>query len=189
MNRPTALLDACVLYPAPLRDLLMHLAVTELFHAKWSERIHDEWIRSLLLVRPDLTSDQLARTRRLMNENTIDSLVTGYEFLIDRIALPDPDDRHVLAAAMHSVSDCIVTFNLRDFPAEVLQPLGIDAIHPDDFLVKLLRLDSDMFALAVRRHRLSLRNPPKSVAEYLDTLAQQGLPQSVSLLNQLTGSL
>jgi hypothetical protein len=73
----TVVYDACVLYPAPLRDLLMHLAVLDLFRAKWSAMIHDEWIGNLLKNRPDLTSDQLQRTRDLMDANVRDCLVTA----------------------------------------------------------------------------------------------------------------
>ena len=96
----TVVYDACVLYPAPLRDLLMHLALTDLYRARWSDAIHDEWIRNVLAKRDDLTLQQLERTRQLMNSHVRDSLVTGFEYLIPSIALPDPDDRHVVAAAI-----------------------------------------------------------------------------------------
>lgn len=96
----TAIYDACVLYPAPLRDLLMHLALTDLFRAKWTDAIHDEWTKSVLESRPDLTREQLERTRALMNIHVRNCLVTSYEDLIPSLTLPDPDDRHVLAAAI-----------------------------------------------------------------------------------------
>lgn len=91
--------DACVLYPAPLRDLLMRLATTGLFAARWTSLIHDEWTRSLLSRRPEL-ADKLSRTVELMNQAVPDALVTGHEPLIEGLTLPDPDDRHVLAAAI-----------------------------------------------------------------------------------------
>ena len=122
----TALYDACVLYPAPLRDLLMHLALTDLFRAKWTDAIHEEWMRAVLETRPDLTREKLERTRNLMNAHVRDCLVTGYEGLIPGLPLPDPDDRHVLAAAIRGRADVIVTFNLKDFPATTLAPLGIE---------------------------------------------------------------
>ena len=100
MDKLVVLYDACVLYPAPLRDLLMHLATRALFSAKWTDAIHDEWISSVLKDRSDLTKEQLERTRRLMNGHVRDCLVTGYESLIPSLALPDPEDRHVLAAAI-----------------------------------------------------------------------------------------
>ncbi len=122
MGRLTALLDACVLYPAPLRDLLMHLAVADLFRATWTEEIHNEWIRSVLADRPDLSRRQLERTRDLMDVHVRDCLVTGHEHLIPKLSLPDPDDRHVLAAAITCGADVIVTFNLADFPIDALAP-------------------------------------------------------------------
>ncbi len=117
----TALYDACVLYPAPLRDLLMQLALTDLFRARWTEQIHDEWIRNLLKKRPDLTLQQLTRTKELMNSHVRDCLVTNYEYLIPSLELPDPDDRHVLAAAIQGNADVIVTTNLSDFPSSVIR--------------------------------------------------------------------
>jgi len=135
--RFTVVYDACVLYPAPLRDLLMHLALSDLFRARWSDRIHDEWIRNVLANRPDLTATQLQRTRALMNAHVRDCLVDGFDQLVPAVQLPDPDDRHVVAAALHSGANLIVTFNLKDFPASALQTYNLAAQHPDDFIVLL----------------------------------------------------
>lgn len=93
------------------------------------EEIHSEWIRNVLENRPDLTLEQLTRTKNLMNANVRDCLVTGYEALIPTLELPDPDDRHVLAAAIRSSSRVIVTFNLNDFPVQALAPYGVEATH------------------------------------------------------------
>src|ERR1700722_6141619 len=101
----TALYDACVLHPAPLRDLLLQLALSDLFRAKWSNAIHDEWIESVLERRPDLKREQLERTRALMNSHVRGCLVEGHEPLIKTLVLPDPDDRHVVAAAIHARAD------------------------------------------------------------------------------------
>ncbi len=185
----TALYDACVLYPAPLRDLLMHLAMTDLFRARWTDQIHDEWIRSVLANRPDLRAEQLARTRKLMNAHVLDSLVTGYENLISDLTLPDANDRHVLAAAVHCGADVIVTFNLDDFPKHVLDPLGIEALHPDLFVSRLVELDSLAVCAAARRHRQSLKNPQKTVGEFLESLAQQQLAQTVIRLKEFAAIL
>jgi len=184
----TALFDACVLHPAPLRDLLMNLAMTELIQARWSDSIHEEWIRSILRQRPELAA-QLARTRRLMNENVTDSLVTGYEKLINTLDLPDPDDRHVLAAAIASGADVLVTINLKDFPADRLAPFGIQAQHPDVFISNLLKRHPKAMIIAVATHRASLRNPPKSPEDYLETLITQGLPETVALLRKHLGRI
>lgn len=182
MTRFSVVFDACVLYPAPLRDLLMHLEMTHLFRARWTERIHDEWTRSVLARRSDLNPAQLRRTRELMNTAVPDGRVQGYEYLIDGLQLPDEDDRHVLAAAIRSHSSVIVTFNLKDFPAAALAPYDVEAQHPDEFIAHLYDLNPALVLEAVRRCRASLKNPPKSAGEYLDTLLRQGLPETVALL-------
>ena len=176
--------DACVLYPAPLRDLLMHLAMTDLYRAKWTPQIHVEWMRNVLANRPDLKPEQLERTRELMDSKVRDSLVEGYEYLIPGLALPDEDDRHVLAAAIRSRSSVIVTFNLKDFPVAALDEYEVEAQHPDEFIAHLIDLNPAQVLAAVARHRASLKNPPKTQEEYLDTLLQQGLPETVAQLRQ-----
>lgn len=180
----TALYDACVLYPAPLRDLLMHLAQTGLFRARWSEAIHEEWIRSVLEQRTDLRREQLDRTRELMNKAVPDCIITGYEDLVPGLVLPDADDRHVLAAAIRGRADVIVTFNLKDFPESVLDRYGIEAQHPDEFVAHLLDLAPISVCAAVKRQRQSLKNPPKSVDELLATLENLPLLRSVAHLRR-----
>ncbi len=180
----TAVYDACVLYPAPLRDLLMHLAMTDLYRARWSNMIHDEWIRNVHRSRPDLSLARLEQTRTLMNHAVRDCVVAGFEHLIESIKLPDRDDRHVVAAAIHSGASLIVTFNLKDFPAAAMTPYNLTAQHPDDFILDLLDLYPARVLEAAANHRRSLKNPPKTVQEYLDTLLKQGLPQSVAVLRQ-----
>jgi predicted nucleic acid-binding protein len=187
--QPIAIYDACVLYPAPLRDFLMQLALTHLFQAKWTERIHDEWIRSVLKNRPDLKKDQLEKTRRLMNTATRDCLVEGYDVLIESVKLPDKDDRHVLAAAIHARANLIVTFNLKDFPPKALRPHKIEAIHPDDFIMRLIEEDFAAVCNAARVHRARLRNPPKSTEEYLSTLSEYGLTKTVEHLRANIASI
>ena len=118
----------------------MHLALTGLFRAKWSADVHEEWISALLEKRPDLTRDKLERTRALRVFHAVDALVTGYEDLIPGLHLPDPNDRHVLAAAIRGQADVIVTMNLRDFPAQIVSQFGIEAQHPDAFVLHLLDL-------------------------------------------------
>ena len=182
----TVIYDACVLYPAPLRDLLMRLALTDLYRARWTDMIHDEWTRNVLKQRPDLKAEDLERTRSLMNAHVRDCLVTGFEHLIPSVELPDADDRHVLAAAIHGGASLIVTFNLKDFPADALKPYNLAAQHPDDFIVDLLDLHPASVLEAAASHRRSLKNPPKTADEYLDTLLAQGLTQSVAVMRQWT---
>jgi predicted nucleic acid-binding protein len=184
-----ALYDACVLYPAPLRDLLIHLARTEVFRARWTDRIHDEWMRNVLKNRADLTALALRRTRALMDVAVPDCLVTGYEDIEDTLKLPDDDDRHVLAAAICGRADVIVTFNVRDFPADVLGPKGIEAQHPGDFIRHLIDLNAGAVVAAVRAQRAMLKKPPRTARELLDTFLQQQLPASVAALEPFIDAL
>ena len=181
----TVLYDACVLYPAPLRDFLLRLAMTELFKARWTDAIHDEWIRNVLHNRKDLSQAQFDRTRLLMNRAVPDCLVTGYEAFIEDLALPDPDDRHVLAAAIRCHAGVIVTFNLSDFPADVLEKYGIEAQHPDEFVGHLLDLSPGAVCHAAKMQRNSLRNPPKTAYEFLEMLLKQGLAGTVAKLEDM----
>jgi predicted nucleic acid-binding protein len=177
-----ALLDANVLYPAELRSFLMYLAVLGVYRAKWSKDIHEEWMSSLLLNRPDLRRAQLERTRELMDKNAPDALVAGYKRLIPRLSLPDEGDRHVLAAAIQAKANVIVTNNLKDFPPEVLREFEIEAQTPDEFVMNLLDLAAEDVYEAAEAHRLSLKNPAKTVAEYLNTLESRGLVRTVAEL-------
>lgn len=178
----TAVYDACVFYPAPLRDLHLRLAMTGLFRARWSAEIHDEWIRSVLRNRPDLTRAQLQRTRELADAHVPECLVEGYEPLIPSLQLPDPDDRHVLAAAVRCGANVIVTFNLPHFPAKALAPFQVEAQHPDDFVRHLLDLDNEAVVRCVRDQRAALKNPTQSVSQLLQTLQQQNLSRTVDAL-------
>lgn len=177
--------DACVLYPAPLRDLLMRLAVTGLVRARWTDAILDECFRSIRANRPELHPDALERTRSLMVQAVSDCLVTGYESLIDTLVLPDPDDRHVLAAAIRSAAQAIVTANLEDFPTEKLASYGVEAMHPDDFVLDLIDLAPGVVASVVREQAAALKNPPRSVADLLGTLRDQGLVRTVARLREV----
>jgi predicted nucleic acid-binding protein len=174
--------DACVLHPAGLRDLLIRLANTGVFRAHWSDDILDEMVRSILRRRPDLTEAQLARTRQLMCDAVPDCLTTGYDDLIEGLHLPDPADRHVLAAAIRSGSQVIVTENIRDFPAHVLQTYNIEAQTPDAFLLHVVDLSPRAVFGAVQAQASALRNPPVTIDELLDHLAQSGLPRSIAAL-------
>lgn len=179
----TAFYDANVLYPAPLRDFLMHLALTGSYRARWSALVHDEWKRNLLANRSDLTRAQLDRTSALMDKAVPDGLVTDYESLIEGLQLPDMDDRHVLAAAIKCNASVIVTFNLKDFPKDILIQFNIEPLHPDDFITDLWDIDTAAVLEAARRQRASLKAPPHNAREYLDRLLLQKLPETVKLLS------
>jgi len=180
-------LDACVLHPAALRDFLMRLAIAGLIRARWSETIMDEWERSVLRVVEGVSPDALRRTRELMKKALPDADVTGLESLIDRIELPDADDRHVVAAAMRGGAQAIATFNLKDFPAEKLATHGVEAQHPDDLVLDLVDVDPGAVLAVVRRQAAALKNPPMTVDEVLARLEEQGLVRSVARLRELSG--
>lgn len=185
-QRRIAVLDACVLYPAPLRDLLMWLAITGSFQAKWSHAIQHEWSRHLLRNRPDLTPEQVQRTMQRMDRALPDALVDGYEALPSALMLPDPGDAHVVAAAVACGADAIVTFNLKDFPAQSLACFGIEAVHPDDFVLELFDRSADTVIDALRRQRNGLTSPPVDAERLLDLLAAVGLPHTVAALRPVT---
>lgn len=181
-SRYTVVLDACVLYPAPVRDILLSLAHQGLCHARWTDKINEEWIGNLLRNRPDLNPAKLQGTTERISQTILDWRISGYEPFIEAISLPDPNDRHVVAAALIGHADAIVTFNLRDFPNEALHPLGLEAQHPDDFVVNQLHLGLPEALKAIKAMRFRLVNPRQSVAQLLATLARCGLPQTASLL-------
>lgn len=177
-------LDACVLYPSFLRDLLIRLGLTGLYQPKWSATIEDEWQRNLLANRTDLTLEQIQRTAALMNTAVPDAMITGFEPLTESVDLPDVDDRHVVAAAVRSNAEIIVTFNLKDFPAPALDAFGIEALHPDDFVMDLFDLNRALVLSAVTTQRSNLRKPPMSVDDYLEALLRQGMAQTVKELSK-----
>lgn len=183
--RLIAFLDASVLYPGRLRDLLMHLAMRRLFQPRWSARVQDEWIAALMRDRPDLAAAQLRRTRQLMDDHVNDALVSGYEPIIDQLTLPDVNDRHVLAAAIHGRAKVIVTANLRDFPTDALSPHHIQAVHPDLFVSRLLAVEPAEVTDALHELHRALKNPPFSMTELLALFERIGLSQSVTELRRL----
>jgi hypothetical protein len=181
----TVVYDASVLYPAPLRDLLMWVAIKGLVRAKWTDEIQEEWLRNLLERRPDLDEHRLRRTQALMNRALPDARVTGHEPLIAALELPDPGDRHVLAAAIRAGAQTIVTENIRHFPVAALAEYGIDAERPDPFLLGLLDTDQHLFLQAVRAQLETLTNPPQTKDQLLDTLRGGGLVQTVGALRPM----
>jgi hypothetical protein len=172
--------DACVLYPAALRDLLLRLAQTGVVRARWTEDILDETFRNIAVDRPDIPPERLTRTRNLMRSVIDDCLVSGHEGLADHLDLPDPDDRHVVAAALRCSAQTIVTVNLKDFPADLLAPLDIEAQHPDTFVLDLLDLAPGLVLSVIKAQADSLTNPPVTLEELLVTLERSGLVRAVA---------
>lgn len=178
-----ALYDASVLYPAPLRDLLIRMAQSGAVRARWSEAILDECFAAILARRPDLDASALARTRQLMNAAVADCLVLGYEPLMSGLSLPDPDDHHVLAAAIAAKAEVIVTQNLRDFPSTALSAWDIEAVDADHFVLGLLDSAPGTLLRVLDEQRLSLRRPPTRT-ELLSTLAAQGTADAIRRIGE-----
>jgi predicted nucleic acid-binding protein len=176
----TVVYDANVLYPAPLRDLLIRVAMTGVVRAKWTDEILDEVFRNILKNRTDLTMHKLARTREKMSEAIRDALVEGYQQLVPALDLPDADDRHVLAAAIQCGAQSIITHNLKDFPHDKLQTYGIEAVPPDEFILDLLDLAPGAVLRVLHEQQSSLMNPPRTLEQLLDTLENNGLVRSVA---------
>ena len=189
MTGITALLDANVLYPAPIRDIFLQLAVDDVFRAKWTADIHREWIEALLRKEPFRDRTKLERIRDLMDLKTRDCLIVGYEKIMEELQLPDPDDRHVLAAAIIGGCDRIITSNLRDFPEVAVAPHGIQIQPPDEFLFDLLEFMPIHCCDAVRKVRSRLKAPPVSLQDYFSTLSRLGLVSTVAKLNQFSENL
>lgn len=181
----TVVLDACVLYPAPVRDLLLSLANEGLFTPKWTKIIQDEWVRNLLIKRKDLNKKQLDQTILAMNLAFPDSNVEHFEELIPGLKLPDQDDLHVLACAIRCNADLITTFNLKDFPDNHLRKYDIEVQSPDELISNLIDLNNDIACTAFRKMLKRLKNPPKSKTEVIETLRKCELKISSWKLDSL----
>lgn len=185
MSHFTAVLDANVLHSYPLTSLLLELAEARLYRPAWSADIHAEWMRSVLAARPGTDPALLERRRAAMDAAVPDACVSGYAPLIPALTLPDPDDRHVLAAAIRTKAQVIVTFNEADFPAATLAGFDLVAQHPDVFLRHLIDL-----ALAVVRARVenmlrSWQRPPNTPEDFIGALERIGLPEAAAALREL----
>jgi predicted nucleic acid-binding protein len=181
----TAFFDANGFFGARLRSLIVELAQTGQFRARWSEEVHTEWMAAVIAKRPDITAGALACVKTQMNAAVPDCVVSGYQFLIDALVLPDPEDRHVLAAAIRADASVIVTFNEKDFPGDLLSPLGLHTRHPDDFIIDVESLDRALFVEHVALDIGHYRSPPLSVADYCSGLCKAGVPKTADLVGQL----
>ncbi len=184
MNK-IVVLDACVLYAAHLRDFLLYLAQQKLFKPRWSDQINYEWIRNVLKNRPDLTAKSFDRVRFMMNDAFPRANVKGYEHLYKGLNLPVVDDVHVLAAAIKSDANFIVTFNIKDFPSNELTKHGIEAVHPDDFLITLIEKSPIKATQAFINQVEHLKNPPVTAAEILEKFRKTNLKNTANRLENL----
>ncbi|MDX1326315.1 MAG: PIN domain-containing protein [Arenibacter sp.] len=155
--RFTCVLDTNVIYPIDIRDLLFWFAVDGLFTPKWSKHIFEEW--ESVMQRKGVSEEQINKRIAMANAAFPDAFVKNYEGLINGLELPDQKDRHVLAAAIKTNANVIVTNNLKDFPEEYLAAFGLSAKGVDDFLTDIIDLNPDKAIAAFRKLVLNRTNP------------------------------
>jgi hypothetical protein len=179
----TCVLDTNVIYPIEIRDLLFWFAHYELYTPKWSIHIFDEWKR--VMARNGVPEKEILKRVEKANNAFPDALVKNYEGLIGSLNLPDLEDRHVLAAAIKTNANIIVTNNLNDFPTDVLEPLGLSAKNADDFLTDIIDLNHEVAIQAFRKMVMNRRDPDLDEYEVLAALRKNGLNDTADYLHAL----
>lgn len=181
----SAVLDACVLVPSVLRDVLLELGAASAYRPLWSRAIEEEVERAILRIHARCDRDveeslsYVMRLRKQMNQALPDAQVGGWEHILAAVPeMRDPNDRHVVAAALAGRADVIVTFNLKDFEQEVL-PGCLFSQSPDDFLLDLLDLHPDRVAAAMEAvsSRSGRKGPKWTVEEVVHRLEREGLKE------------
>jgi len=170
-----AVFDACILYPFHLRNIIVQAAVDRLVEARWTDAIHDEWIRNLATGAPAIPLERLLTTRQLMNEALPTAMVCEYQNHISVVNLPDPKDRHVVAAGIAAGASVILTWNLRHFPLTVLKKFGLRRETPDAFLSGLYDEVPDFMIVSLANARRNLTKTRASALDFIDILKDQGL--------------
>ena len=176
-------LDTNIIYPIEIRDLLFWFAYYELYTPKWSKHIFDEWKEVML--RRGVSEDEASKRISKAQLAFPDALVENYESLIDGLELPDLKDKHVLAAAIKTNANVIVTNNIKDFPAEYLARFGLKAKSVDDFITDLIDLNQERAIQAFRDLVLNRTNPDLDEYQILDRLRKSGLKDSADYLHSL----
>jgi predicted nucleic acid-binding protein len=179
-NPFVVVLDANVLYPFRMRDVLFTFAQQGLFRARFTKDIIDEWTRSLIENKPELEAS-VRQQADAVSEAFEECFVEGYAPLIEGLHLPDNDDRHVLAAAIKCSAQIIVTENRRDFPAEILDQYEIEALGAYDALANTFDLFPMEGARALRTVRMRYDNPPFTPSEFLLDLTKCGMPKLAAM--------
>ena len=184
LDPSVVIFDACVLYPFHLRNIVVQIAVDRLVDARWTDEIHDEWIRNLVADVPGIPIERLQITRKLMNDALPDATVTDYQAHLEAITLPDPDDRHVVAAAITAGASVILTWNVRDFPTGELKKHGLVRQTPDVFLTDLYRKAPDLALASLANARRNLSKTHVSAPDFIDILKNQKLSQLAASLKK-----
>lgn len=179
--RFTCVLDTNVIYPIEIRDLMFWFAHFDLFTPKWSKHIFDEW-KNVMITKG---VSEVEALRRIQNANSAfpDAMVQNYAGLIDGLDLPDEKDRHVLAAAIKTNANVIVTNNLKDFPSEYLGSFGLTAKDADDFLTDVIDLNPEQAVKAFREMVMNRRNPNLDEFQCLSNLRNRGLKTTADYLH------
>jgi len=172
-----AVFDSCILYPFHLRNIIVQAAVDRLVEARWTDEIHDEWIRSLMVQVPAIPMERLQITRQLMDSALPTATISGYEEHIPRVTLPDPNDRHIVAAGITANASHVLTWNLRHFPANELKKFGLRRATPDAFLSGLFDIFPDLVINSLANARWNLSKTRVSAPDFIDILARQKLVQ------------
>ncbi len=173
-NRYTVVFDACVLFPNLKRDLLLRFFTADLFRARWSEKIQQEWLQNAMAKYPENRS-ALERTDQLMRRKFESAWVEDFEKYLDIVSLPDPDDRHVVASAIQCKAQYIVTDNVKDFPVDELAKYELECGTADRFLAGTFEHYVWQALDVIREHRAGLKSKPTTTAYIMD-LTAKGLP-------------
>lgn len=182
-NPFVAVLDANVLFPFRIRDVLFTFAQEGLFRARITDDIIDEWTRNLIKLKPHLEAS-IRQQERAIRTHFAECFVEGYCPLISGLDLPDPDDRHVLVAAIRCSAQVIVTENHRDFPASKLALYDVETLSSDEMLANTYALFRQGGARALRKVRQRYENPPMTPSEFLLDLTKHGLSRLAALARQ-----
>lgn len=179
--RFTAVLDTNVVYPVIIRDILFWFAHYDMYTPKWSDEIFNEWRKVLL--EKGVSEEEANRRITKANAAFPDALVKHYRGLIEHLKLPDPNDRHVLAAAIKTNANLIVTNNIKDFPQEYLQSFNLSAKKADDFLTDIIDLNQEQAIAAFKEMVLNKKNPKQDEFEVLNQLRKAGLNDTANYLH------
>lgn len=182
-TRFTCVLDTNVIFPIEVRDLLFWFAYDELYTLKWSRHIFTEW-ENVMRVK-QVSEAEIIKRIGWANSAFPDAMVTKYEALISGLELPDEKDRHVLAAAIKTNANLIVTNNLKDFPNDYLSTFGLSAKSADDFLTDTIDLNREIASASFRKLVLNRRNPALDEYQVLDCLRRNGLNDTANYLHTL----
>lgn len=181
--RFTCVLDTNIIVPIQIRDLLFWFAHDDLYTVKWSKHIFDEW--KSVMERMEVPSADIKVRIGWANKAFPDAMVKNYEQLIDSLDLPDEKDRHVLAAAIKTNANVIVTNNINDFPNDYLASYGLSAKTADDFLTDTIDLNAEIAVKSFRKLVLNRTNPEMDEYVVLDALRKNGLKDTADYLHAL----